>query len=77
LHFSSSVRLFILSLYCLHDLTGEVRTLAGPSSGFADGVGYYAQFNVPAGMMLEPGSGAILLVDTGNARLRKITFQAG
>lgn len=51
---------------------GIVTTLAGSSSGFADGVGASAQFFVPNQMAMD-SKGALYVVDERNHRIRKIT----
>jgi sugar lactone lactonase YvrE len=52
---------------------GTVSTLAGAGSkGFADGAGAAAQFNFPFGVAVD-GEGSIIIADTWNHRVRKIT----
>jgi DNA-binding beta-propeller fold protein YncE len=52
---------------------GQVKTLAGGAApGFADGVGASAAFDTPCGIALDR-SGAILVADTGNDAIRKLT----
>jgi sugar lactone lactonase YvrE len=53
---------------------GRVTTLAGGSEGFSDGVGPAASFNTPSGLALTP-DGDLILADTGNNQIRKITAQ--
>jgi DNA-binding beta-propeller fold protein YncE len=65
--------------HCIRKLspTGVVSTLAGAPAedavgGFADGVGAEARFSSPAGVALAP-DGSLLVSDTGNHRLRRVT----
>jgi sugar lactone lactonase YvrE len=52
---------------------GTVSTLAGSgSAGFADGAGAAAQFNEPWGVAVD-GEGSIIIADTHNHRVRKLT----
>jgi sugar lactone lactonase YvrE len=51
---------------------GIVMTLAGGSEGFADGAGTTASFNTPSGIALD-FQGNLLVADTGNNRIRKVT----
>lgn len=51
---------------------GEVSTLAGGTSGFADGAGGMAKFSNPRGVAVD-GSGNVFVADFGNHRIRKIT----
>ncbi len=53
--------------------TGLVTTVAGSSSGFIDGNGASAQFNGPHGITID-SQGNLYVVDTGNHKIRKITF---
>ena len=49
---------------------GVVSTLAGSAPGSADGTGYAAQFNRPAGVAVD-GSGNVYVADTLNNTIRK------
>jgi sugar lactone lactonase YvrE len=52
---------------------GTVSTLAGSGrAGFADGAGAAAQFAYPSGVAVD-GEGSIIIADTDNHRVRKIT----
>lgn len=53
---------------------GEVTTLAGTGlAGFADGPAKLAQFNGPGGIGLA-ADGTVIIVDTGNHRIRQIRY---
>ena len=52
---------------------GVVTTLAGSTAAFADGTGAGASFNAPQGVALNPLTGAIVVADTSNNRIRVIT----
>ncbi|MCE7996902.1 MAG: T9SS type A sorting domain-containing protein, partial [Roseivirga sp.] len=51
---------------------GVVSTLAGSANGFSDGTGTEASFSFPSGIAINP-SGQILISDTGNGAVRKIS----
>lgn len=51
---------------------GVVTTIAGSTSGFADGTGTAARFNSPSGILVH-SSGDIYVADAGNSRIRKVT----
>ena len=63
---------------------GQVGTLAGgdtpadetglPTGGFADGPGVAARFRYPTGLC-RAADGSLLVVDTGNLKLRRVTPQ--
>lgn len=54
--------------------TGVVTTLAGSTSGFADGIGVAAQFSFPSSVTTD-GLGNLYV--TSDSRIRKITLSAG
>lgn len=51
---------------------GEVKTLAGGETGYADGVGTEARFDTPAGITLLQDK--LIVADTGNRRIRGVEF---
>jgi sugar lactone lactonase YvrE len=52
--------------------SGVVSTLAGSVRGFADGMTTEARFDTPSGLAID-GAGAIVVADTGNNAIRRIT----
>ena len=53
--------------------SGVVSTIAGNTTGFADGIGTNALFNAPGGMSLD-NNGTMFIADVSNHRIRKIIF---
>lgn len=51
---------------------GVVSTLAGSISGFVDGTGAAARFNMPYGVSVD-GSGNVYVADLSNNRIRKVS----
>lgn len=64
--------LISLGILPLFEQNAIVSTLAGSSGGFADGQGTVASFNDPYGIAVD-GNGDIIVADSGNNRIRKIT----
>lgn len=50
---------------------GLTRTLAGSDSGYADGAAEACLFSGPTGLAITP-SGALIIADTGNSRIRRL-----
>lgn len=53
---------------------GSVSVLAGGAEGFADGSGAAAAFNTPSGLAID-AAGNLLVADTGNNAIRRVTPQ--
>jgi DNA-binding beta-propeller fold protein YncE len=58
--------------------TGVVSTVAGTTSGFADGAGLtVAQFSSPFGICIDPAGLNLYVADIGNNRIRKVEIATG
>lgn len=57
------------------DSAWKVTTLAGKQglAGTDDGAGAAARFNAPAGLALDPATGDLLVADSGNHAIRRVT----
>ena len=53
---------------------GEVSTIAGSKEGFGDGIGSHASFYFPNDIAID-NMGNLIVVDTDNCRIRKVTPQ--
>src|SRR5258708_3080792 len=53
---------------------GEVSTIAGSTTGYADGDGPTALFNYPPGLAID-ADGDLYVADAMNNRVRKISFK--
>jgi hypothetical protein len=51
---------------------GDTKTIAGGKEGFLDGLGDAAQFRMISAMKMTP-EGALIVLDAGNNRIRKVT----
>ncbi len=57
---------------------GIVSTIAGQlSGGSTDGPGNAAKFSTPEGIAVSPDGNTVYVADTGNHKIRRITFQGG
>ena len=54
--------------------TGAVTTVAGSSSGSADGTGTAATFNTPQGICIDSSATTLYVTDRNNHRIRKIVI---
>lgn len=53
---------------------GVVTTLAGSSTGFADGTGANAKLYNPSGIAVDPSSGSLVVSDSGGNRIRRVAL---
>lgn len=51
--------------------TGEVTTVVGAASGYAEGTGTAALYNAPRGLSVS-NNGKVYIADTNNHRIRKV-----
>ncbi|MBI1761282.1 MAG: SMP-30/gluconolactonase/LRE family protein [Acidobacteria bacterium] len=59
---------------CVIDAAGQMRTLAGGNEpGYRDGAGLGALFDTPCGLVVAR-DGALIVADTGNHRIRRVTL---
>ncbi len=66
---SHSIRKMVLA-------SGRITTIAGGSSGFANGLGLSARFNTPMGI-INRGDSILFVADSENNRIRKIDLKNG
>lgn len=53
--------------------SGVVSTLAGSTAGFLDGQGTTARFYYPEGLAVDPTNGSVIVADSYNNRIRRVT----
>jgi sugar lactone lactonase YvrE len=54
---------------------GRATVIAGSRSGFSDGAGVEARFNHPAGVAIDSRSGDLIVADSANYLVRKLSHQ--
>jgi sugar lactone lactonase YvrE len=54
---------------------GKATVLAGSRSGFSDGAGVEARFNHPAGLAIDSQTGDLIVADSANYLVRKLSHQ--
>jgi len=67
---NASIRKIVIS-------SGVVTTLAGGTSGFADGIGTLAKFNGPNAVAVDTAGNNLYVADTSNHRIRQIVLATG
>ncbi len=52
-----------------------MRSIGNGNAGFKDGIAEEAQFSSPSGVSQSEADGSVLVCDSGNHKIRKITFE--
>ncbi len=68
--------IILISFYLLFTTnTGNMRSIGSGKQGFKDGIAEVAQFSSPSGITQSELDGSLLVCDSGNHKIRKITFE--